>query len=360
MKKLLYLYPKSGGLANYADKMSQAYAKISGIKMTAHAWPDQASVSEVFDYVQAESPDVVHFEIGSNQSTFYAVSQLLLGSKPFIKQIVTIHDPAIIVAHPSGWMLPAGRSPQLIFQKIIRLTHEKLWGRRHVRAWVQNRNIKIMVLRPGAIDGATYLPHPTFLPRKKVRSYKPNSVMKIGFLGYWDESKGLSTLLDAWEVGIDTATAQLTIYGDSFVPGDAYATTIKNRVNDMAGVSLGGIPDTTDDLTRLMRELDIVILPYHLNNPAGVSGIAMRAAEVGVPIVASRAPQLTELLGNGAEFYNPADSSSALHSAMKYALQNYPVMMERAKQLQTRIYTDHSMTKLEDILQSVLNSLQDK
>lgn len=353
---VLHCYPDSGGVGLYAESQRPVYQLLKDFTVATRGWPDDASPQSVVDHVRQARPAIVHFEIGSNQASLYKASRTLLQTNPEIKQVVTVHDPQIVVLHPSGWQLPSGLSPQLLPRKIARLVLEKTINRSQLRGWLQSKKIQFITLRPRALVGATYLPQLPYYKPSVSSKPVPKAPLRVGFVGYWGESKGIGTLLDAWQLGISPFEATLTLYGDSFVPHDSYAAAIKQQA-ERQGVTLAGVPARTVDLTKAIRGLDIVVLPYWPENPAGVSAVAMRVAELGVPVIASRTPQLVEVLSDLATYYKPAKSERALHTQLETVIKNYAPALKQAQRLQKKLYEERSPRVVSERLEGIFHKL---
>lgn len=355
---ILHVYPDRGGLMDYAHVMAKLYRRIKLVDYRAQAWADTVTAGEVVHAIESAGPTLVHFEIGNNQSSLYQASRRLLKSHPEIRQLVTLHDPQKIVAHPFGWNLPPGRTPGLILSKLSRRALEFVWGRAQVSRWSRQPQITFITLRKGGRSGAHYLPQPTYQSRRTSHRRTPHQTVRFGFLGYWSVTKGLSTLSQAWLAGDLLVPAELTIYGDSFLPGDYFAERFKRHLLQSGKIKLGGVPPDRAAMYRHLHDLDVLILPYWPENPAGASAVAMQAAEAGIPVVASRSPQLVEILGDMATFYDPPKSASQLRSALESVASHYTTAWQRAEHLQRRIYRERSESvigaRLAELIQSLL------
>ena len=84
--------------------------------------------------------------------------------------------------------------------------------------------------------------------------------------------------------------------------------------------------------------------------------MAMRAAELGVPIIASDTPALKDQLGpEGAAYVTPKDAE-ALASALEAFLSQPDTAIKRAKLNQKHIFADHSWTRVGTDLKTIVEA----
>src|ERR1019366_7217723 len=85
----------------------------------------------------------------------------------------------------------------------------------------------------------------------------------------------------------------------------------------------------TRSLLRLVREADIVLLPYRSREQV-VSGVLVEALAAGRPVIAPRFPHAVELLGEGSGILVPHDDPAAVAAAIRLLLTR-PALAARAR-----------------------------
>lgn len=355
--KLLYIYPDFGGIYDYSKIIyEKVYSKWQDFTIEYIAINNATSAMEIQDRIDSFNPKIVHFEMGSNDWKMYKISQSLLRKNPKIKQVVTLHDVGIIIAHPSGWLLPSGRTPLLAAKKIVRKLYEDSIRMGSMRQWLSNKNIRFIVLRGNSHLVADYLPlvivdnvvEQNRMPRQRIN--------KIGFVGFWSENKGIKILIDAFNIVQSSSSKKLIIYSGPAGDEDSFTRNIRTLAKDRKDINLPG-HITDGEIVQTISRLDIIVLPYQPDNPAGSSAIAMQAALSGTPIVASEAPQLKEVLGGGANYYSPADNPRALADKICEIMKNYNLAAKKATGLQERIVKQRSPEVIGAKLHRIINSL---
>lgn len=359
MKKtrLLYIYPDFGGIYDYSKQLHrEVYSKWDNYEVVDMKVGDRDNVVEIFKIIDKFKPSIVHFEIGGNDWKIYKASKVLQKKYSTIKQIVTIHDTGIVVAHPSGWIMPPGRTPLLILKKIIRKIYENIIRLTSMNSWLSQNNIGFIVLRENGVKGAHYLPLMA-TDEKVKRVVKSVSVhFNIGFVGFWSKNKGVLLLVEAFMKYLSGSKNRLVIYGGPVGQEDDFSESIRKLARGNSNIVLAGhIAD--GEITQAISDLDIVVLPYQLDNPAGSSAIAMRSALSGTPIVASEAPQLKEVLGDGANYYSPIDDHKALAYKINEVTINYNVAIAKAVKLRKRISVERSPEVIAEKLSKIIDSL---
>ncbi|MCO8273324.1 glycosyltransferase [Actinoplanes sp. TRM 88003] len=104
--------------------------------------------------------------------------------------------------------------------------------------------------------------------------------------------------------------------------GDTYRDSLK-----ALAASLGVADDVRwndayleeDDLTRLIRSADVVVLPYDSTEQV-TSGVLIEAVGAGIPVVATEFPHAVELLADGPGLLVPHQDPEAMASAIRHAL----------------------------------------
>lgn len=351
---ICYVYPDFGGVADYSKRIESIYR--SWKDTTLHEVVVKANMSpiDLSKAIIATNADVVHFEMGGSDWKMYAASRQLLERAPKVRQIVTIHDTGIILSHPSGWILPPGRTPLLVLLKTIRIFLEKIMRLTVLSSWIKDKRITLIALREHALPGLTYLPHVLIEETIPTSERDKNKIFTIGFVGYWSPNKGIETLIEAYNQirGRHDIELQLKIYGGPAGDEDNFSKKIRAMVQGRKDIVLcGKIPD--GGLPQTIANLNLIALPYWLDNPAGSSGIAIHSALSGTPAVSSRAPQLVETFGGGANYYSPADDKDALAAALVGVINQYQKALIKAEKLQSRIVSERSIKVIGERLRKI-------
>lgn len=351
--KLLHVTPDAGGIADYSKALERIYNQIDFVDYNRKMFAASSNAGEVTKYIESQKPDLVHFEVGSSHTNFYKASRMLLNKKE-IRQLVTIHDTQVVVSHPSGWILQPGYKFNLLIKKVLRKILDGAY-RRCVKGWINSPDIVFFNLRKNALIGAVYLPQPTYLPKQPNQRKLPRKPEHFGFAGYWSRNKGVETLVDAF-VSAKLDRSVLKLYGGGFVGDDPFVEAIKQKVLNLPSVQIEGEIDS-EKLMITLAKIDVIVLPYWPDNPAGASAMAARVAELGIPAVVSRVPQLTTTFDKAAVYYHPANSVNALKTALVNIYSRYDQACEQARLLQKKYFELHSDGVIKKILSDELERL---
>jgi len=133
----------------------------------------------------------------------------------------------------------------------------------------------------------------------------------VGYIGIFEPRKGLRDLATAWPtVAARVPNAHLVLVGKGSMEGELRAT-LGNEPNVH---SLG----YRDDVPRVLRSLDVLVLPSHVE---GAPNVVQEAMAAGVGVVATSVSGTPELARNGVEGWlvpprQPAKLADALVSAL--------------------------------------------
>ena len=232
-----------------------------------------------------------------------------------------------------------------------------LFGKRRLEQYLGNKLVTRMYLRADlAREGGVYLPQPLYRKEIPVTRKYSESLSRVGFSGYWGYGKGVETLIEAWR-NKELNKFQLVIAGAAAFAHDSYSIALRQRIRrEVPSAEVPGmIPDQM--LEQFITGLDLLILPYWPGLPNGTSAMALRAAELGTPIIASDLPALRQELGeNGAIYIEPKDPL-ALTKAILRAHAQWPLMQVRARNLQISLQEEHGWStvgqRLTDIIQQI-------
>jgi len=196
-----------------------------------------------------------------------------------------------------------------------------------------------------------YIPHPLLLRSPSI--YAPPKSFTIGYLGFWGKDKGIEVLIDA-VAELPKHSYCLVISGSTGNLKDDYSQAIisKAAYKNVEASFPGFIPD--DEISSFLNSLSVLVLPYLPSLPGASSGVALRAIEVGVPVVASATVALKrQFTATGALFVEPG-SASALTKALKAVLREPNDLIQIAQINQRRVLEENSddmiLTRLTKIL----------
>jgi len=117
----------------------------------------------------------------------------------------------------------------------------------------------------------------------------PGDAIVFGFVGRFDERKGVHELLDAWPaVAAAVPAAHLVLVGRGGLEAAAH-----ERLGGDARVHFTGY---RADVAALLRAFDVLVMPSHWE---GFGLVAAEAMAAGVPVIAGDASSLRELVRDG-------------------------------------------------------------
>jgi len=322
----------------YAQVISEIYRQQGFIVEDIPVAHDQ-DISSMMSRLSTKK-GIFHFEVGAGDSAVFGIARKLL-KKTSIQQVMTIHDTGQFIRHPisNSWT----RSNSVIVRfagKLIRKATSMVFGGHIRNVYLASNKVTVVYLRPdlAAKDNAWYLPQPMYHkvpspPRKKTKQ-----LTRAAFSGFWGQYKGLETIIEAWELG-NVDGVELVIEGDVAEETDGYAKDIKRRLEGLRPVP--ELVGRARDLDAFLKSLSVLMVVYWPELPSGTSSMSLRAAELGIPIIASTTPALKEQLGEGPVYISPKDPQ-ALREALISMQKDWDSVQQAALDLQVRIIHDHS------------------
>jgi glycosyltransferase involved in cell wall biosynthesis len=135
----------------------------------------------------------------------------------------------------------------------------------------------------------------------------PAGALVFGFVGRWEEQKGIRELLEAWpRVVAEVPSAHLALVG-----WGAEGERLRAGLRDVPHLHWLGF---RDDVPALMRRFDVLVAPFHRE---GFGLVLVEAMAVGTAVVASDASSLPEIVTDGVEGrLVPVRDAAALAVAM--------------------------------------------
>jgi glycosyltransferase involved in cell wall biosynthesis len=345
-KRILHVGPAKHGIAAYDLQINTIYEQ-QGYTVEPVLIDEHTTAREVIAQLAGRTDAICHFEIGSGDQTTLAISRALL-RKTGRQQLVTIHDPGVVVKHPIA-VPGTGHTQRAIAlpAKAVRNTLSLTVGQHLLTAYLADRRILQSYLRPDLAEerGGSYIPQPTYHPELPAVPGHHTGSLRIGFGGYWGLGKGLETLLEASEqILVDTPRPDmhLVLGGGTSGQNNPYADGLRQEARRVdPRVELPGFVDD-DQLDAFLQSLDVLVLPYWPELPNGTSAMAMRAAELAVPIIASNTKALAGQLGpNGAAYVQPKDMPS-LAEALRRFIADPEAARQQAAKTQQHIFKHHN------------------
>lgn len=365
MKTIVHIGPALHGIAAYDEQIDAIYRQqgyvVEPVLVATNA-DVQAETERVTKLLQRPG-SIGHFEIGAGDHTVWRISRRILKQNPK-PQLVTIHDPGVVLNHPIP--VPGAQHANTAVAlpaKAVRKAVNRTLGRALVSRYLADPRIHRSYLRPDlAADlGGAYIPQPTYHPELPAAPKPATQPWRIGFGGYWGLGKGLETLLEAaGQLRREgRQDFRLVIGGGTSGADNRYAQDLRTetlRVDPEAELP-GFVPD--EQLDSFLQSLAVLVLPYWPELPNGTSAMAMRAAELGVPIIASDTRALNGQLGpEGAAYVKPKDTA-ALQSALATFLDNPQAAAKRARATQQHIFAEHNWAVVGRALQTYVESARD-
>lgn len=181
----------------------------------------------------------------------------------------------------------------------------------------------------------------------------PAGALAIGFVGRFDERKGILDLARAWPAVADALPhAHLVMVG-------------KGPEEDRARALLADAPRVRwlgyrADAAAVMRALDVLTVPSHWE---GFGLVAAEALAVGTPVVAAEASSLPEIVRHGAEGLlvpprDPAALADALVTLGREGEMRARMAAAGVERIRTRFSLEGMIGRYEAVLREVVESGQ--
>jgi glycosyltransferase involved in cell wall biosynthesis len=270
----------------------------------------------------------LHIEFGSNdtEAIWFALTALLMRRDC----VVVIHDYPDLAHFPAVGLLPT----------------EQRWsmaiGLRVLSPLLDRTLIRLIVRRPGAVVvfGAEARAHVLAAGARHVEvvthggdlpaaaAPPPSSGESVLFAGFIGPSKGVDTLLAAWERVNEEVSLPLVLAGDPGPANYVWKTGLEQRYAKLPNPPrfLGPVPDE-GRFQDLINHAAVVVLPYRFSSPA--SGILVRAMTAGRPVIATPVPAArASIVPGGNGILVPIDDAAALATAI-LTLANSPAERDR-------------------------------
>lgn len=347
-----HIYPKSGGIYDYSQVIDRVY-RSQGFTVQTLIVKDDHPIA--IKSITSTDNAIYHIELGVNDNHLFWLSWKLSRSSRN-KVIVTIHDPGKVVHNLSNIKIPANAGKLIsITIGAIRKPINAILRRYLMPKWHSGSIIPIYLNKRDAVRGY-YLPHPTYTQKPAVKSNvtKKSETIKLGFSGYWGKWKGMDELIHACENISKVSNIKLIIAGKTVHDNDSYQKHIEQIATQQSFIELPGFIEQ-NLFTQFLSSLDVLVLPYYLDIPGGISGMAQRVAELAVPVIATKTPALIGQIGaENAIFVEPANTSS-LQKGIEEYIQNKRQYDLRAINIQKEIYETNGWSVVGSMLGAIIN-----
>jgi glycosyltransferase involved in cell wall biosynthesis len=151
--------------------------------------------------------------------------------------------------------------------------------------------------------------------RFRVAAGIPDDAPLVGVIARLDPLKGIEVLLDAFDgLRADRPTARLVVVGSAVQGREAYATSVRRRIDAQPGALLVA---PRDDIGDVIADLDVLAFPSV--EPESYGLVLVEALQSGVPVVATDLGGPVEIVGRarpGAARLVPPADATALRAAL--------------------------------------------
>lgn len=275
--------------------------------------------------------DGVISDIGLHEHREFFFMKYLKKKMPNLNTFVTIHDPphTVVNLFPFFEVLQRYkffRAVRMVVNKLLGSYIEKSFFRQGhnliVLTTVGYQRLNEKILKFGFRDlKISVHSHPYYidvgnLSQKKIRL---SGVINIGYFGYISRAKGLDRLVNAI---IEIKNLNFIILNDVkiIIAGSATSETDRAYLSSLVKLTNQyGLDEVikftgfieNDDLPQFVSSLDLLVLPYRENGSGSASGPLMWARTLGIPVMASKSRNFSEVinhLDDGILFDNHSES----------------------------------------------------
>ncbi|MDZ7373154.1 MAG: glycosyltransferase family 4 protein [candidate division KSB1 bacterium] len=173
----------------------------------------------------------------------------------------------------------------------------------------------------------------------------------VGFVGQLDERKGIGVLLQAFErVAAARSEARLLLVGKG---------PLAHQVEEFRKASPWGTRvlhvGFREDIPRIMRSLDVLVLPSFWE---GFGIVLIEAMAAGKPVVASRTSSIPEIVVDGETgFLVPPGDSGALADGLLRLAQDRELALAMGKRGRERVHRWFTLDRMVDQWESIFQRL---
>jgi glycosyltransferase involved in cell wall biosynthesis len=370
--KILYIAPYpplKSGVADYSYYFKKAIEKNLNIQMdildiyqneNIYTLRKFSSLGKKVKSLNIESYDLAHFEIGNGQNREFYILYFIQKFFPNLKTIVTLHDPPQVLTAPMKFI---GLENRFRIIRGIRKLFDITIGRYWIEKVMKKVGIIITLTEKGREEvikkfsrdpsKTIYVPLLTHLNSLELSNsvvYK-DKVEKIVFFGYFGSKKGIDILLKAFAIllksNVEYRNIKLYITGGLPVNSKAdsfykYVTRLIEQLGIKDSVIFTGwIPENEKE--QLLKEADIVVLPYRKQATFGASAVLIQAMSYGVPIIISNTKSFSSEVEDGKTGLIFEDGNvKMLADKIKLMIENKELRQQLGKNAREHIFKEHS------------------
>lgn len=297
----------TSGTASYARLVDTAWRRHSKRQLVTLDAGDVA-----MDEIPRRASVLVH--LGVNDFSSFEFCHRASKSRPDIQKSILVHDPPLFPVSKFGLIehisvVRAGRGirrlansffGEMLDRRIV-LEHDRWITMSYIGKTALEAYLVRLGIRAPRVD---VLSHALYgEPFRQSSCDDDRMPLTFGFFGHIAPSKGLETLIDAFnlvlaEQGVDK-TAKLRIAGQPDSPHSARLLRREQakvrRLNLEEHIEfLGGIRE--DKISDFFRSIDVLALPY-LRSNFSASGPLHLSLTYGVPVICSSSPYFSEAVG---------------------------------------------------------------
>jgi glycosyltransferase involved in cell wall biosynthesis len=295
---------REAGIGRYTRQLAEALHEISDLDViesvpASSAW----SESRPGRFLHAQ-PQVLRDAVARHPHLIHGVGGEPVLGFPLARQVVTIHDVELWRGPPASGVAGSARG---LYASLLAPALRLCGGVIAVSETTRQEAVDTLHLEPARVHVVPNGVDAGFTGRPKLRDARVAEatglegafVLWVGSLRARDPRKGLDTLLSAMEILGDSAPP-LAIVGALGPEADRLAADAWRRRVQL--VLCGSVDDA--DLASLYRRASVVVVP---STHEGFGLTALEAMASAVPVVATAAGNLPDLLGDAGMLVPSAD-----------------------------------------------------
>jgi len=247
----------------------------------------------------------------------------------------------VLVRHPNDQPIPRGLRGRLLYGRAAHVTN----------AWATRRTL--LASAPWLLPGAVEVVHNGIDPSPweaaaPLDAGLPEGAVAFGFVGAFERRKGLSVLAEAWRaVAPALPDAHLLLAGKGSREAELRAA--------LAGTPRVHWLGHREDVPRVMKTLDVLVLPSFVE---GAPNVVLEAMAAGIATVASAVSGTPELVRDGVEGrLVPPGDPAALAAAMVDLARDPAARVRLGRAGHARVRADFTLDAMLDRYEALLARL---
>lgn len=309
--RILYVAPYpplKSGVADYACHFKKAMEQNLDIQMDLLDIFQNENIYTINNFLSlgkqikslklTEKYSLIHFEIGVGQNREFYILHFVKKYHPFIKTVVTLHDPPRVLSAPMKF-IGLESMPRVIrsIRKLFDLTVGKYWENNKLR----DIDCVVTLTEKGRYQieekfkrNVCNLPHLYYRKNIKAKQYR-DKIERILFLGYLGSKKGIDILINSFAklISINSEYKNIKLYicggiseGGKLTKFYDYLLNFPSNLGVSKSVIFTG-RISSQEKEFYLNDSDILVLPYNRDNTFGASGVLIEGMSYGLPIVVS-------------------------------------------------------------------------